>query len=154
MTSDYPHWILIHRHSACDNDSHVSISVGRRHSALVGNNVWSIPFHLHGKKINFPWNYWAFNKTMDNMDGKQARKTGNASSLGLLFDHGCDSISCTLLTISVCHFVQLRNTWISYLYVFLIDFGFWMNTLEEYFHLFSSFKFNSLDIISMSSFSL
>ena len=26
--------------------------------------------------------------TMDNMDGKQARKTGSSSALGLLFDHG------------------------------------------------------------------
>jgi phosphatidylglycerophosphate synthase len=25
------------------------------------------------------------------MDGKHARKTGNASVVGLLFDHGCDS---------------------------------------------------------------
>lgn len=27
---------------------------------------------------------------LDNMDGKQARKTGNTSTLGSLFDHGCD----------------------------------------------------------------
>ena len=26
--------------------------------------------------------------TLDNMDGKQARRTGSSSSLGLLFDHG------------------------------------------------------------------
>ena len=26
--------------------------------------------------------------TLDNMDGKQARKTGSSSALGLLFDHG------------------------------------------------------------------
>jgi len=30
---------------------------------------------------------------LDNMDGKQARKTGNSSALGLIFDHGCDAIS-------------------------------------------------------------
>jgi ethanolaminephosphotransferase len=29
-----------------------------------------------------------FYSTMDNMDGKQARKTGSSSALGLLFDHG------------------------------------------------------------------
>lgn len=27
---------------------------------------------------------------LDNIDGKQARKTGNGSTLGSLFDHGCD----------------------------------------------------------------
>ena len=30
---------------------------------------------------------------LDGMDGKQARKTGNASPLGMLFDHGCDIIT-------------------------------------------------------------
>jgi phosphatidylglycerophosphate synthase len=36
---------------------------------------------------------------LDEMDGKQARKTGNSSPLGLLFDHGCDSFTTALLTI-------------------------------------------------------
>lgn len=30
-------------------------------------------------------------QTLDNMDGKQARRTGSSSPLGLLFDHGCDA---------------------------------------------------------------
>jgi phosphatidylglycerophosphate synthase len=30
-------------------------------------------------------------RLLDEMDGKHARKTGNASVVGLLFDHGCDS---------------------------------------------------------------
>ena len=29
---------------------------------------------------------------MDAVDGKQARRTGNSSPLGLLFDHGCDAL--------------------------------------------------------------
>lgn len=32
-------------------------------------------------------------QTLDNMDGKQARRTGNGSPLGLLFDHGCDAVN-------------------------------------------------------------
>ena len=31
--------------------------------------------------------------TLDNMDGKQARRTGSSSPLGLLFDHGCDCLN-------------------------------------------------------------
>jgi len=31
-------------------------------------------------------------QTLDNMDGKQARKIGASSPLGLLFDHGCDAL--------------------------------------------------------------
>ena len=32
-------------------------------------------------------------QTLDNMDGKQARRIGASSPLGLLFDHGCDAIN-------------------------------------------------------------
>lgn len=37
-------------------------------------------------------------QTLDNMDGKHARRTGSGSPLGLLFDHGCDAINVTLGT--------------------------------------------------------
>ena len=39
-------------------------------------------------------------QTLDNMDGKQARKTGSSSPLGLLFDHGCDVITAALSIIN------------------------------------------------------
>ncbi|ETW01153.1 hypothetical protein H310_06755 [Aphanomyces invadans] len=32
-------------------------------------------------------------QVLDVTDGKQARKTGNSSPLGLLFDHGCDAVN-------------------------------------------------------------
>jgi ethanolaminephosphotransferase len=32
-------------------------------------------------------------QTLDNMDGKQARRTRSSSPLGLLFDHGCDAVN-------------------------------------------------------------
>ena len=35
-------------------------------------------------------------QTLDNMDGKQARRTGSGSALGLLFDHGCDAMNSML----------------------------------------------------------
>ena len=40
-------------------------------------------------------------QTFDNMDGKQARKTGTSSPLGLLFDHGCDAINAGLSVLPV-----------------------------------------------------
>ncbi|RYP46185.1 hypothetical protein DL768_007580 [Monosporascus sp. mg162] len=49
-----------------------------------------------------PWLYLSFAfglfmyQTMDNVDGKQARRTGTSSGLGELFDHGIDSLNCTL----------------------------------------------------------
>lgn len=36
-------------------------------------------------------------QTLDALDGKQARKTRTSSTLGTLFDHGCDIITTTLL---------------------------------------------------------
>ncbi|KAF1808716.1 cholinephosphotransferase-like protein [Eremomyces bilateralis CBS 781.70] len=52
-----------------------------------------------------PWLYYSFAagvwfySTMDNIDGKQARRTGTSSPLGELFDHGIDSLNCTLASL-------------------------------------------------------
>ena len=35
-------------------------------------------------------------QTLDACDGKQARRTGSSSSLGELFDHGCDAVSTSM----------------------------------------------------------
>eukprot|EP01041_Mallomonas_annulata_P000667 gene667-1287_t len=40
-------------------------------------------------------------QTMDNMDGKQARRTGSSSPLGMIFDHGCDAINAGIFGISL-----------------------------------------------------
>lgn len=51
------------------------------------------------------WIYYSFAagvwmySTMDNVDGKQARRTGTSSPLGELFDHGIDSLNCTLASL-------------------------------------------------------
>ncbi|EER39068.1 sn-1,2-diacylglycerol cholinephosphotransferase [Histoplasma capsulatum var. duboisii H88] len=51
------------------------------------------------------WVYYSFGmgvwmySTMDNVDGKQARRTGTSSGLGELFDHGIDSLNCTLASL-------------------------------------------------------
>ncbi|GAA5939760.1 uncharacterized protein JCM15063_005278 [Sporobolomyces koalae] len=37
-----------------------------------------------------------FYQTMDNIDGKQARRTGTSSPLGELFDHGLDTLNCPI----------------------------------------------------------
>lgn len=52
-------------------------------------------------------------QTLDACDGKQARRTGNSSSLGELFDHGCDAVSTIFVSLSVCLSVQLGylTTW-------------------------------------------
>jgi ethanolaminephosphotransferase len=47
---------------------------------------------------SFAAGLWAYS-TMDNIDGKQARRTGTSSPLGELFDHGIDSLNCTLASL-------------------------------------------------------
>ncbi|KFY82348.1 hypothetical protein V500_10608 [Pseudogymnoascus sp. VKM F-4518 (FW-2643)] len=47
---------------------------------------------------SFAFGLWAYS-TMDNIDGKQARRTGTSSPLGELFDHGIDSLNCTLASL-------------------------------------------------------
>jgi ethanolaminephosphotransferase len=45
--------------------------------------------------VTFALGIWLY-QTCDNIDGKQARKTGSSSALGELLDHGCDSLFMTL----------------------------------------------------------
>lgn len=65
------------------------------------------PFWVY---ITFALALW-FYQTMDNIDGKQARKTGTSSPLGELFDHGIDSLNCVLggLVQAACMGLGLTN---------------------------------------------
>lgn len=47
--------------------------------------------------------------TLDAIDGKHARRTGNSSPLGELFDHACDNIGVVFLTHSICLILGLQN---------------------------------------------
>jgi len=46
-------------------------------------------------------------QTLDNLDGKQARKTGTSSPLGECFDHGCDSLTVPMFTLIIGITIQL-----------------------------------------------
>lgn len=48
-------------------------------------------------------------QTLDAIDGKHARKTGNASPLGELFDHACDNISCAFVALTLCSILGITN---------------------------------------------
>ena len=76
---------------------------------LIGFTFSTLPFLIlfgnYGTSLEngeFPIPNWFFffeafcyfmYRMFDEMDGKQARRTGNSSPLGLLFDHGCDAFS-------------------------------------------------------------
>jgi ethanolaminephosphotransferase len=69
----------------------------------------------------------------DNMDGKQARRTGNSSPLGLLFDHGCDSNITYVSILTFCHIFQLGGTIYMLMMIVAVTAGFYFATLEEYY---------------------
>jgi ethanolaminephosphotransferase len=47
--------------------------------------------------------------TLDNVDGKQARKTGSSSPLGMCMDHGCDALGVSFLCVGLCKTVLYTN---------------------------------------------
>ncbi|KAA8497937.1 Choline/ethanolaminephosphotransferase 2 [Porphyridium purpureum] len=76
----------------------------------------------------------SFYQTMDNLDGKQARRTGSSSPLGHLFDHGCDALNVTITGMNVANTLQLGNSLWSFSLVFWMGyFVFYTATLEEFF---------------------
>jgi ethanolaminephosphotransferase len=70
---------------------------------------------------------------LDNMDGKQARKTGNSSPLGLLFDHGCDAMTTFITGMSLYTCCQFSNGWQSMLSYLIVFTPFFLATWEEYY---------------------
>jgi ethanolaminephosphotransferase len=52
-------------------------------------------------------------QTLDAMDGKHARRTGNSSPLGQLFDHGCDALSAPLMTLTLVSSLQMGPSYLS-----------------------------------------
>ncbi|KRX00923.1 hypothetical protein PPERSA_09529 [Pseudocohnilembus persalinus] len=70
---------------------------------------------------------------LDNCDGKQARKTGSSSPLGMLFDHGCDSVITWILYLTMINVLQLGHNWIPYFCgIFISQISFYMAQWAQY----------------------
>jgi ethanolaminephosphotransferase len=71
-------------------------------------------------------------QTLDELDGKQARRTGSSSILGQLFDHGCDAF---LLPFDAMNIMQLlkkgSNIW-STIWIISVLLYYFIMTWEEY----------------------
>ena len=100
-------------------------------------SLWHFPYY----NDNAPaWIYAFFGlsiliyQTMDNMDGKQARKTGSSSPLGLLFDHGCDALNVTLgVNVTLCSLNSNPSDPLFHCLVFLVpSLPFFVGTWEHY----------------------
>lgn len=71
-------------------------------------------------------------QTFDACDGIHARRTGQSSPLGELFDHCCDSMNTTLMTIQFASVSGMGNGWLIFLTQFSALCNFYLSTWEEY----------------------
>jgi len=90
-------------------------------------------------KKESPWYILVFHsfclfmyQTMDALDGKQARRTGTSSPLGELFDHGCDAVSVSLISIPIMGTLQLGSSWTGFILLLSICILFYCAQWEEY----------------------
>lgn len=67
------------------------------------------------------------------MDGKQARRTGNSSPLGLIFDHGCDCFAAGIQPLIFMRIAQVGDNAIAKLMQVGVYSAFYFGTLEEYY---------------------
>ena len=56
-----------------------------------------------------------------------------SNPLGMLFDHGCDAINTTIITMNLCCALQLGNTFDVVQLWAMGGIGFFAQTLEEYY---------------------
>lgn len=72
-------------------------------------------------------------QTLDNIDGKQARRTGTSSPLGELFDHGVDALATTVANLTAAAGFQAANRpLLLFVQLSLTYIPFYLATWEEY----------------------
>ena len=70
-------------------------------------------------------------QTFDNCDGKQARRTGSSSPLGELFDHGIDSLNCTLGGVCMVAALGLGSTKLAAFFTLVSAWPMYFSTWEQ-----------------------
>ena len=72
-------------------------------------------------------------QTLDNIDGKQARRTGNCTPFGMLMDHGCDTFTLIFTSYNMTRLLIVGNDgFFAYSVFFGLINGFFMMTYEDY----------------------
>lgn len=92
-----------------------------------GSNAPSWSLWLHGVGL-------FLYQTLDNVDGKQARKLHNSTPLGMIMDHGCDALGLVCLTAGMARIICLDNfDLILWVFTFGVTFGFYISAWCQYF---------------------
>ncbi|KAI8089769.1 CDP-alcohol phosphatidyltransferase-domain-containing protein [Halteromyces radiatus] len=81
--------------------------------------------------FSFALGVWLYS-TFDNVDGKQARRTGTSSPLGELFDHGCDALNCSFAAVLQAAGIGLGHSYAAVILYSIAMLGFYLSTAEEY----------------------
>ncbi|KAI9301069.1 CDP-alcohol phosphatidyltransferase-domain-containing protein [Cunninghamella echinulata] len=105
---------------------------------MIINVIFAIIFipDMDGEEPS--WVYYSFAaglwlySTFDNVDGKQARRTGTSSPLGELFDHGCDALNCSFAAVLQAAGIGLGHSMSAVTLYAIAMLGFYLSTAEEY----------------------
>jgi ethanolaminephosphotransferase len=89
-------------------------------------------FYMHTHVFRFSLNMWLYS-TCDNVDGRQARRTHSSSPLGELFDHGVDSLSCSLGCVVQMAAMASGTSFRSAAMFVLTTFLFYLSTWEHFY---------------------
>ncbi|CAO3597239.1 unnamed protein product [Absidia cylindrospora] len=81
--------------------------------------------------FSFAAGLWLYS-TFDNVDGKQARRTGTSSPLGELVDHGIDALNCSMAAVLQAAGIGLGHSVAAVALYAIAMLGFYLSTAEEY----------------------
>lgn len=87
-------------------------------------------------------------QTLDNVDGKQARKLKNSTPLGMIMDHGCDALGLLFLTVGLARVIRYDNSeMILTIFAIGVTFSFYVSAWCQYYSdgIMILGKFNAVD---------
>jgi len=70
---------------------------------------------------------------LDNLDGKQARRTQSSSNLGMIMDHACDALTTFLFSTGASSITGSKTSYQYFLFWCMTSFPFYFTTLEAYY---------------------
>ena len=70
---------------------------------------------------------------LDNLDGKQARRTGACSELGMIMDHSCDAVTTVIFSICLAMTAGHTDPFQYFIVWTMCSIPFYFSTLEAYF---------------------
>ena len=92
-------------------------------------------------------------QSLDAIDGMQARRTGSASPLGELFDHGCDSVSLMFVSLAVSMTLKLGlHPWVMVTFCFTLYVTYYWRHWCAY--VTGTVQFGKIDVTEMQIFSV